>query len=161
MDPDVHRTICTRRLSTPGAPAQPGLGLLFRSQPRARPSADTLRELPSSGPIGPEFRQRCFAGSDSLGHCFKKIRLPHWLALARSINLPSPRPGWTPSVLDCESPINGVKGWGLFHPRTIEMLVAQILVGHDVRLMGWRSDWARSDLPHRVEATCPFAIGLV
>src|ERR1039458_7272799 len=76
---------------------------------------------PSSGSVGPQFRQCRFACSGSLGHGFKKVRLLHWLALARRVNFPSPGSGWTPFVLNGEGVIKGVERWGLFHPSTIEV----------------------------------------
>jgi hypothetical protein len=80
---------------------------------------------PSSGSVGPQFRQCRFACSGSFGHRFKKVRLQHWLALARRVNFPSPGSGWTPFVLNGEGVIKRVERWGLFHPNAIEVLAGQ------------------------------------
>ena len=83
------------------------------------------QERASSGLVGAELRQGCFPRPGSFGHGCKKLRLSHWLALARRVNLPSPGFGWTPFVLDGEGVIGGVESWGLFHSRTIEVPVGR------------------------------------
>jgi hypothetical protein len=83
------------------------------------------REGRSSGSVGPKFRQSRFAGSRSFGHRFKKLGLPHRLALARRVYLPSPGSGRTPFVLNGEGEIRGVESGSLFHPRAIEIPIGQ------------------------------------
>ncbi len=73
------------------------------------PYADTLGRAGA-----PDFRQCGFAGPGCFGHRFKKFGLPHRLALSGCVNLPSPRLGRTPLILDGEGVINRI-GQGRFH----------------------------------------------
>ena len=114
-----------------------GGGRAVSALPCQRPNRGTAaidlksQERASSGLVGAELRQCCFPRPGSFGHGCKKLRLSHWLALARRVNLPSPGFGWTPFVLNGEGVIGGVESWGLFHWRTIEVLI------------GWRQFWKR------------------
>src|SRR5665811_1021419 len=101
-------------------------GVRWESPPGFKCQTQSTRVRNSSrGSVGPDLRQRRFTRPGSFGHGFKKLGLPHWLALARYVDFPPPWLGRMPSVLNGKGVIKGVNSRRIFHWITIDSLTGQ------------------------------------